>query len=164
MTARNPVHLPSGIELTRVVVRCGAVVTYAARREKALYRVHEFAPIDVAQQDETGQWIPTGSPDAAELFRRGQEAFASTGQALRSLNVHRVLTPDTIESARGTVYWVTHEANARPLRRVLRRRRLGMDELARIAAETLALLEQVHRAGLMHLGLTPDALLLGQSG
>ena len=50
MTARNPVHLPSGIELTRVVVRCGAVVTYAARREKALYRVHEFAPIDVARQ------------------------------------------------------------------------------------------------------------------
>ena len=164
MTARNPVHLPSGIELTRAVVRCGAVVTYAAQREKALYRVHEFAPIDVARQDESGQWIPSGSSDAAELFRRGQEAFASTGQALRSLNVHRVLTPDRIESARGTVYWVTHEANAHPLRRVLRRRRLGMDELVRIATETLALLEQVHRAGLMHLGLTPDAPLLGQSG
>lgn len=164
MSPASPKCLPSGISLTRTLARCGAITTYAASLGGETYRVHEFAPIDIAARNAQGEWLPSTARGAAEAFERGCDAFANTGQTLRSLDTPGLLTPRKVESAHGTVYWVTDGPDVKSLRETAHHQTFGIDEITRIAAEAMALLEQMHRAGLMHLGLSPDALLLSADG
>lgn len=164
MTAER-LSLPSGATLTRAILRCGAVTTYDGQQQGKLVRIHEFAPVDLVIRNQNREVISRSTGAVADLFHRGREAFARTGQALRTLNHRGLLTPQNVELANGTVYWVTASpAKVQTLRQLLHHRRFTSEELTQIAGQTMSLLDHLHRAGLMHIGLTADALLISPSG
>jgi parallel beta-helix repeat protein len=150
-------------ELDYPLGRGGFGITYRATQValERLVAVKEFYPSDYASRDrDRNVAVPAGSHDA---YQRGLDQFLREGQVLARLDHPGVVKVHDCFQERGTAYLVMALIAGHTLEREMERspgRKLPPGLVSVITEQVVDALEAVHAAGVYHLDIKPENVLL----
>ncbi|MFT5392690.1 MAG: serine/threonine protein kinase [Gammaproteobacteria bacterium] len=143
----------------RALTPTGTTTTYDAENANGEpVRVIEFFPVDVASRAADG--TIQARHDTQALFARAVQAYAHGAQAIRSLKHSGVITPHEVIQAHGTVYLICSTHEVRSVAARVSAEQMSGNDVLRLSALALRILDDVHASGFVHGNLTPDTVLL----
>jgi len=157
-------------EFEGVLGHGGFGITYVARdvRLGARVAIKEYFPQAYAGRDAAEQSIHpfTRTPNDAENYRWGLEAFLTEAQALARFKHTHIVRVLRFLEANGTAYLVMEYEEGASLLTSLRKHSGFLDEstLLGVFLPILTGLQAVHDAGLLHLDIKPDNIYLRRDG
>jgi len=174
-TRSNSNALPVGYrlgeyEIEGVLGHGGFGITYVARDVKlgARVAIKEYFPQAYAGRHASEFTIHpfTRTPNEAENYRWGLEAFLTEAQALARFKHPHIVRVLRFLEANGTAYLVMEYEEGESLLAYLRKHSGFLDEsmLLGVFLPILTGLQAVHDAGLLHLDIKPDNIYLRRDG
>ena len=155
-------------EIEYALGRGGFGITYRARHitlEQPV-AIKEYYPQELAHRDiSTGEL--TVPQNQAYIFQRWLNRFLQEGLILAQLNHPSLVRVQNLFTERGTAYLVMELIAGQTLRQVLDAqpgKLLPPTRVAEIMEPLVDALEVAHQAGVYHLDLKPDNILLTQAG
>jgi serine/threonine protein kinase len=129
--------------------------------------IKEFYPQDHAARDGTTGQV-TVVPTQQGAYHRGVERFMREGRILANLRHPHIIGVQNLFQDMGTAYLVMDLVTGQTLRQMLdepaRRGRLSEDWVETILEQMVDALARVHQAGVYHLDLKPDNVLINPEG
>ncbi|WP_017717697.1 WD40 repeat domain-containing serine/threonine protein kinase [Kamptonema formosum] len=162
-------RLDSGAyEIDYALGRGGFGMTYRARhtRLQNVVAIKEYYPFAWAVRNHN-TWelnVPRADEDA---YQRGKERFLREGQILARLNHPNVVSVRDLFEERNTAYLVMELISGSTLRQELDAQpanKLPARRIAEIMGQLVPALEAVHKAGLCHLDIKPQNIMLTPEG
>jgi serine/threonine protein kinase len=143
----------------RALTPTGTTTTYDAENANGEpVRVIEFFPVDVVSRAADG--TVQARHDTQALFARAVQAYVHGAQAIRSLKHPGVITPREVIQAHGTVYLICSTHDVRSVAARVRAEQMSGNDVLRLSALALRILDDVHASGFVHGNLTPNTVLL----
>jgi len=167
--------LPAGTQLRGGTYRVdyalgrgGFGITYRAVHTalEEVVAIKEFYPQEHAVREGTTGWVQVPVPQRA-AFQRGLQRFMQEGRILVGLKHPHVVRVSDLFEERQTAYLVMELISGRTLREVMDvapGRRLAAEHVREIMAQLVSALEAVHEAGVFHLDIKPDNILVTAAG
>lgn len=127
--------------------------------------IQEFYPGTLCERAPTGAVLPLGG--CGRPFDEYREAFRSTMRALaRVKDIPNMIPVYDIFDENGTVYAVSDYCAGMTLTKKLKQAggRLSWNEARPLFMSLMACVTQLHRAGIRHLAICPDNILIGADG
>jgi len=129
--------------------------------------IKEYFPHAVASRDEGGLELHV-KPESTEAFLRGLNRFVQEARVLGLCRTKpRVVSVYDFFEANGTAYIVMEYVRGRTLSALQKEYedgRIPFTDLKTIVNEVLETLHDIHGSGLLHLDLTPNNIILTDSG
>jgi WD40 repeat protein len=146
----------------------GFGITYCARHTPVqnVVAIKEYYPQQLAVRNHNTWELNVQSADE-EAYRRGKERFLREGQILARLNHPNVVRVRDLFQERNTAYLVMELISGSTLRQELDAqpgKKLPVRRIAEIMGQLVAALEAVHKAGLCHLDIKPQNIMLTPEG
>jgi F-box protein 11 len=144
--------------------RGGFGITYRAVHValEQLVAIKEFYPQDYAMRAGASESLrPLASLE--QTYRRSLERFVIEGRILASLSHPNVVRVQDLFEDRGTAYLVMELVPGQTLREELDAqpdKRMSVERVWAVLEQAVAALEVVHQAGVLHLDLKPDNILV----
>ena len=152
-----------GYVLQEVIAESRAAIVYRAIDEslKLPVAIKEYLPHRFARRDAAARVVPL-APAQAAPFERGLRAFVDEARTLARCDHPSLVRVMRLIEANGTAYSVMPHYAGAPLTEVRRGMSAPPDEAALRALldDLLGALEEFHRIGGVHGGVTPDNILL----
>lgn len=170
----NPAgFLPAGADLGdhytvgRALGNYGDACIYVGydRLLKSPVFIREFFPANFSQRAKTGDVLPTENKEGA--FDVCRESFYANARALAKVKELPALLPlYDIFTANSTVYAVYDHCEGHTLSQELKRRGGTMEwsELRPLLNTLMNTVAGLHRAGIYHLGISPDTIMVANDG
>ncbi|NER97337.1 MAG: SUMF1/EgtB/PvdO family nonheme iron enzyme [Symploca sp. SIO1B1] len=148
--------------------RGGFGITYRATHQnlEQFVAIKEFYPQEhvVRNTITKGLSIPTTQQEA---YHRGLQRFLREGRILAKLNHSNVVRVQDLFEEQGTAYLVMELVRGKTLKDELEsqpERCLPIKRVEEVIEQLVAALEAIHQAGIYHLDLKPDNVLLNANG
>ena len=127
--------------------------------------IKEFFMEGVSMRDEYDH-VVVPVENNRNLFSSQMEKFMKEAQRIRKLNNPHIVRVLDIFSANDTVYYVMDFIKGKSLGSIIEHRGYPMheEEVINLLPQVLDALQTVHEAGLLHLDIKPDNLMLGDDG
>ncbi len=126
--------------------------------------IQEFYPSTLSERDAEGGVQPLGG--CARLFEESADSFRNTMRALaRVKDIPNMIPVYDIFEENGTVYAVSDHCAGMTLTKKLRQcGRLSWNEARPLFMSLMACVTQLHSAGIRHLAINPDNILISPDG
>lgn len=165
-----PVGTPIGgrFRVTGVLSESDRVITYLAQNETlgSWFAVKEYYPSDISHRDPTGTNAVLVDAKDEGVYARGKDRFLSDARTLARFSGQPgiVSVTDCIEE-NGTVYLVTEYLRGETLAQHLKHsEKPSADEAFKLFEPVIKALEKCHEAGMIHRGISPDTIMMSESG
>ncbi len=126
------------------------------------FAIKEFYPSDIVLRDQSNQWIIV--PEQSKtLFARSRQRFVNEARILAKLNHGSVVRVYDMFEERNTAYMVMDLIEGQTLNRVLKvhpGRKLPIPKVEILVEQIVQALTAIHQAGIYHLDLKPENLIL----
>lgn len=127
--------------------------------------VREFFPADFCERTKSGKVVPAAG--AEEEFASCKNSFLANARALAKLRDLPALLPlYDIFTDNDTVYAIYDYCEVHSLSKELKKRggRMPWQEVRPLFMQLMTTLSALHQAGVYHLAITPDTILIGEDG
>jgi serine/threonine-protein kinase len=127
--------------------------------------IREYFPADFCERTKNGKAVPAAGKEAE--FELCQKSFLANARALAKLrDLPAILPLYDIFSDNDTVYAIYDYCEMRSLSKELKKRggRMNWQEIRPLFMQLMTTLSALHQAGVYHLAITPDTILIGEDG
>lgn len=166
-------YLPAGTKLDDYIIERplgggGFSLVYLARRlaDQQQVAIKEYFPRKLAVRADNKAIIPHGDDESARAFSRGRMHFLEECRALARLKHPNILDVQSFFQDNGTVYLVMSFCYGRSLSDYLTEKKGRLSEafLLHLFYALLDGLKAIHDAGLLHLDIKPQNILIRPGG
>lgn len=151
----------------KVIEEDGDCAVYIAwdNDNNAVVNISEYLPAGLARRSADRLTVGPNDNDGI-AFMRGMEEFKELHTALSKLTTGGVLPVIDIFESNGTVYSVTTTVSSISLKDFLLRNggTLKWEQAKPLFMPLLSALDEIHNAGIVHRGISPDTILVGRDG
>lgn len=127
--------------------------------------VKEFFMRGISQRDGDSSTISVSNPENRELFTEQLEKFKKEAQRIRQLRSHHIVCVHDLFEANGTAYYVMDYIDGESLGARLKRTNTPLTEAEtrKYLGQVLDALETIHGAGLCHMDLKPENIMVDKA-
>jgi serine/threonine protein kinase len=142
-------------------------ITYRAWNHhlKGWAEIQEYFPHDFAIRANDGLSVKSKSPNDKENFEYGLKAFLDQAEILTQIEHPNIVTAENILQFNGTAYLIMDYQEGVPLSTLVRSpASFAETELKFILVSILNALQKVHEYKIVHGGIQPATIILGENG
>ncbi len=127
--------------------------------------IQEYFPYDLAGRAQDGLGVEPKSPNDKEIFDTGLKAFVDQAEALTQIEHPNIAKAENVLQFNGTAYLIADYQEGTPLSKLVHAPAAIADtELTFILVSILNALQKAHEHKIVHGGIQPETILLGNNG